>query len=190
MKRLAIILVILSLLMLAACEGEPATSGDVSEFENRIASLENQLAERESTISDLETQLDAKSNQISTLEQRLAELEELLEETTTPAPTPSPSTFEPIVITGSGDKTSPPFTVTTEEWIIDWSYVPDPEYPEFAVFGFYVYPRGETLWDVESVLFPKGTSGSTYVYADAGDYYVEVSTANIESWEIIIKPPE
>jgi len=101
-----------------------------------------------------------------------------------------PATFEPIVITGSGDKTSPPFTITTKEWIIEWSYVADPEYPEFAVFGFFIYPRGETALYVESVLFPEGTSGSTYSYAGAGEYYIAVSAANVKSWEVIISPAQ
>jgi len=106
-----------------------------------------------------------------------------------PAPPPPPPSFEPIVITGSGDKTSPPFTVTTEEWVIDWSYTPDPEYPEMAIFGFFVYPRGETALYVESVLFPEGTSGSTYSYAGTGEYYIKVTAGNVKSWEIIISPP-
>ena len=184
MKRpLLIILVILTGVMLTAC----AAPADVSELESRVTSLETQLSEKEATITDLETQLDAKSKRISTLEQRVAELEELLAEATAPAPTPS--TFEPIVITGSGDKTSSPFTVTTEEWVIDWSYVPDPEYPEMAMFGFFVYPRGETALYVESVLFAEETSGSTYSYADAGEYYIKVTAGNIKSWEIVISPP-
>jgi hypothetical protein len=98
-------------------------------------------------------------------------------------------TFDPITITGTGDKTSPPFTVTTEEWVINWSFVPDSEYPDLAVLGFYVYPRGETAAYVESVAMPSGTSGSTYSYAGPGDYYVKVISANIESWTIIITPP-
>jgi hypothetical protein len=97
--------------------------------------------------------------------------------------------FEPILITGSSDKTSPPFTVTTKEWIIDWSYVPDPEWPEMAVFGFFVYPRGETVMFVESVLFPEGTSGTTYSYAGAGEYYIQVLVGNVKSWEVVISPP-
>ena len=95
-----------------------------------------------------------------------------------------------IVITGCGDKTSPPFTVTTEEWCIDWSYVPSPEYPEAAIFGFFVYPRGETAAYVESVLFPEGTSGSTYSYAGVGEYYIKVTAGNVEVWEVVISPPQ
>ena len=98
-----------------------------------------------------------------------------------------PPTSEPTTFTGSSDRTTPPFTVTTSEWIIDWSYVPDYEYPEYAGFGFYVYPRGETVMYVESVL-SGSTSGSTYSYAGPGEYYVEVLAANLKSWTIIISP--
>jgi len=96
--------------------------------------------------------------------------------------------FEPIVLTGSGDRKTPPFTVTTEEWIIDWSYTTGE--PEWAMFSFYIYPRGETLFNVESCLFPSDTSGTTYSYAGVGEYYVEVSAANINDWEIVIRPPD
>lgn len=113
-------------------------------------------------------------------------------ETTTPSlpePQPEPQTFEPIVITGSGDKTSPPFSVTTDEWIIDWSFIPNPEYPELAVFGFFIYPRGETVSFVESVSFAD-EEGSTYSYAGSGEYYLEVIAANIEGWEVVVRPAE
>jgi len=103
-----------------------------------------------------------------------------------PIPETKPVTFEPIIITGTGDKTSPPFTVTTGEWVIDWSYTPTD--PEYAVFGLFVYPRGETAVFVESVLFPESTSGTTYSYAGPGEYYIKVSSGNIEQWEIVIKP--
>lgn len=99
-----------------------------------------------------------------------------------------PETFSPITFTGSSDKTTSPFEVTTEEWIIDWSYVPDSEYPEYAAFGFFIYPRGETAMYVESISSPGSTSDSTYSYAGSGEYYITVLCANVESWEIIIRP--
>jgi hypothetical protein len=101
----------------------------------------------------------------------------------------APATFKSITFTGSSDRTTPPFTTTTSEWVIDWSYIPDYEYPEYATFGFLVYPRGETVDFVKSVLFPESTSGSTYSYAGPGEYYIEVLCANIKSWKITIKPP-
>ncbi|GAI65544.1 unnamed protein product, partial [marine sediment metagenome] len=101
--------------------------------------------------------------------------------------------FEPILITGTSDKTGPSFTITTEEWVIDWSYVPDPEWtaalvPGMNVFGFFVYPRGQTAMYVESVLLPEGTSGTIYSYAGAGEYYIQV-IGNMKSWELKISPP-
>lgn len=95
----------------------------------------------------------------------------------------------PIVVTGSGDKTSRPFTIATDEWVIDWSYVPDPEYSDIGVvFSVFVYPRGETAVYVESVLFPESTSGSTYSYAGAGQYYIKVVAGGVKSWEVVISP--
>ena len=99
------------------------------------------------------------------------------------------TTFESIIITGIGDKASQPFRVTTKEWIVNWSYVPYPEYPQLAVFSFFIYPRGETVIFVELMLVPEGTSGSTYSYAGAGEYYIKVIADNVKSWEIVISPP-
>ena len=105
------------------------------------------------------------------------------------APPEEATTFESIIITGTGGKTSQPFTVTTKEWIINWSYVPYPEYPELAVFQFFLYPRGETVMFEEFMLLPEGTSGSTYSYAGAGEYYIKVKANNVKSWEVVISPP-
>ncbi|TET42225.1 MAG: hypothetical protein E3J66_03940 [Dehalococcoidia bacterium] len=102
-------------------------------------------------------------------------------------PVTEPQTFERITITGAGDKTSAPFEVTTDEWIIEWSYTADD--PEWAAFYFFVYPRGETVMYVESVTAGEGeTHGSTYSYAGPGEYYVAVLAANIEHWQITVKP--
>ena len=103
-------------------------------------------------------------------------------------PTITETTFSPITFSGSGSEKTPPFTVTTNEWIIDWSYVPSPEFPDLAVFGFFIYPRGETIFSVESVLFPSSTSSSTYSYAGSGEYYLDITSANVSSWTITIRP--
>ena len=111
--------------------------------------------------------------------------------TSTSEPQAEPETFEPITISGSGNKTSPPFTVTTDEWIIDWSYEIDPEYEDIgAAFSFFIYPRGETEVYVECILFPDETSGSTYSYAGAGEYYIKVIAVGTKNWGIIIWPPQ
>lgn len=94
----------------------------------------------------------------------------------------------PITFNGSGERTTPPFTVTTSEWIIDWSYVPDYDFPGTASFGLFVYPRGGEEDYVESVVLPKATEGSIHSYAGPGEYYIEVFCGNVESWTIGIRP--
>ncbi len=138
--------------------------------------------------NEVMAELEVVKQQLADAERKLADFPMIVEPVVPVVPVlpPVPTTFDPIVTTGSGDKKSPPFTVTTEEWVIDWSYV---SVSEYAVFAFYVYPRGETLWDVVSVLLPQGTSGTTYSYAGVGEYYIEVTAYNIESWEIVISSP-
>lgn len=108
----------------------------------------------------------------------------------TPPPTttqPEAVTFSPITVSGVASKVSPPFTVTTNEWIIDWSYSTDD--PEYAVFGFFIYPRGETVMYVESLITTnQQTSGTTYSYAGPGDYYVDAQAANVNGWQVTIRP--
>lgn len=97
--------------------------------------------------------------------------------------------FSPIIITGSGDQTSPPFEVTSSEWLVEWSYTADE--PEGVVFLILIYPRGKTENSVESI-WPRPnsvTSGSKYSYAGEGEYYLEVLALNIDSWEVVISPP-
>lgn len=103
-----------------------------------------------------------------------------------PTSKPSPATFSPITLRGTDSTTTPPFTITTKEWVIDWSY--STSEPDFAVFGFFVYPRGETNSYVESVLFPKANNGTTYSYAGPGEYYIKTNVGNINQWEITISP--
>lgn len=106
-----------------------------------------------------------------------------------PKPSPSSSSqgvaFQPIVITGSGGKTTAPFLITTAEWIIDWSYVPDGDYP---VFGAFIHRRSDDAVYQGITASKKETSGSTYCYAGPGEYYLEIHVMNIKNWEITIRP--
>jgi uncharacterized protein YceK len=105
---------------------------------------------------------------------------------TTVTITKLPASFIPITFTGSGDMTTPPFAVTTSEWIIDWSYTTDSNYPGLYI---YIYPRGETASFVTNINSGDISSGSSYCYAGAGEYYLKVSEANLQNWTITIRPP-
>jgi len=105
------------------------------------------------------------------------------------APAEQATTFEPIIITGTANETSEPFSVNTKEWIANWSYVPYPEYPELAAFQLYIYPKGEAIMFEEFLLDPEGTSGSLYSDTGAGEYYIRVVANNVKSWEVVISSP-
>ncbi len=94
--------------------------------------------------------------------------------------------FDPIIISGIDSVTSAPFTITTNEWVYEWSYIPDSS--DMPVFSFFIYPRGETNLYTEVFMSTGETSGSSYSYAGKGEYYIKVFAANISHWEITIKP--
>ena len=104
--------------------------------------------------------------------------------TQTPSNTAS-TTFQPITLTGTSDETTPPFTVTTKEWTAAWTY--QASNPTESMFSFFIYPRGETMMYTEAENNVSST-GSTYVYAGPGDFYILVQVANISSWTITIGP--
>ena len=104
---------------------------------------------------------------------------------------PSTNTFEPIVFSGSDSQKTPPFTIPTKEWIIDWSYTTSGSPP--ILFSVMVYPRGKTPEKgdtyAEAIIYPQKTSGTTYSYAGPGDYYLVVGAYDIEEWVVTIRPP-
>lgn len=91
---------------------------------------------------------------------------------------------QPIIFNGVDSKTTAPFTINSDEWIIEWNYSPQPIMPVFTVL---IYPRGETVFYVKAII-TETTNGYTYCYANAGEYYLDIAAANLNSWEIVIKP--
>ncbi len=92
-------------------------------------------------------------------------------------------------ITGSSDQTTDYFNVPTNEWSVTWSYTPDPQYPQYAGFYFYIYPKGETAVYVDSVSATgdRQTSGTSYVHEGSKDYYLKILDANIPNYTIQIE---
>jgi len=105
---------------------------------------------------------------------------------TTVTITKLPASFAPITFTGSGDMTTPPFAVTTSEWIIDWSYTTEDS--NYSSLYIYIYPRGETSSYVTRIDSGEVTHGTSYCYAGPGEYYIEVLEANTQNWTITIRP--
>jgi hypothetical protein len=98
------------------------------------------------------------------------------------------TSFSTIRLSGNSDMNTAVFTVTSDAFLINWSYTPQPGMADDALFNYFLYPAGETVIYVNSVLFPTSTSGSTYCYAGAGQYYFSVACYAVTVWNITISP--
>ena len=109
---------------------------------------------------------------------------------TTPAtpvvtPTPSPT---PTVFTGQGDKDTAVFSVASWSFTVRWTT--SSESPEYAGFGFFVYPEGETVGYVCDADYDEAVgTDSTVCRGGPGQFYMKVLAANLSSWRIEITGP-
>lgn len=89
---------------------------------------------------------------------------------------------------GSETYTTNYFVCSHVEWGITWAYTPDPNYPDMGGFLIAAYPQGETVSYV-AYIYKTGsanTNGVTYIHNKAGTFYLTISTANTQSYTIII----
>lgn len=87
--------------------------------------------------------------------------------------------------TAKSDKTTETFYISGAKWRINWTA--NAESPEFGVFGFFVYPEGETVMYVESVSHDGSGSDTTYIYQGNNSFYIKVLAANLSSWTIEVE---
>ena len=104
----------------------------------------------------------------------------------------SPDNWSEVVrFTGSGSEhyTTDYFTCEHVEWRILWEYVPDPDYPELAIFNVYTYPEGEEVWFTDCILKTgaENTSGNSYIHNEAGTFYMVINIANTETYTIVVE---
>jgi len=91
-----------------------------------------------------------------------------------------------IGFTGKGDKTTAPFHISGAKWRINWTVTE--AVAGMGVFGFFVYPEGETVMYVESIMHSDGSaSDTTYIYKGKGSFYIKVGAANLSSWTIEVE---
>jgi len=92
-------------------------------------------------------------------------------------------------ITGSADQTSKTFSIAVQEWRLQWSYTPDPNFPDLTFFGVLVYPEGKDAGYIDS-FYVNGsvqTSGVEDINSTLGNYHLEILDANIPSYTIIVQ---
>jgi hypothetical protein len=92
-------------------------------------------------------------------------------------------------ITGSTDQTTATFNIPAQEWRLQWSYTPDPQYPQYSALYIYVYPQGETAAYIDEVHASGNaqTSSTEYIYQGSGSFYLKILDANIPSYTITIQ---
>ncbi|MCW4028465.1 MAG: hypothetical protein NWE92_02310 [Candidatus Bathyarchaeota archaeon] len=92
-------------------------------------------------------------------------------------------------VTGSNGQTTDYFYIPATQWRITWSYVPDPAYPDYAVFSVFIYPKGETTMFTETMtkVGANETSGVTYIGEGQKDYYIQVICANLNKYTITVE---
>ncbi|TET20934.1 hypothetical protein E3J74_01335 [Candidatus Bathyarchaeota archaeon] len=142
------------------------------------SALEQQISQLEGQVSTLESQVQEKDNQISNLTSQITELEQLV------PPLTKGEWNTIITFTGSAYKTTELFHIPSETWRINWTYTGG----SLAIFGFFVYPEGETVLPVET-LSATGSSKSdaTYIYEGQDNFYVKLLAANIDPWTLTVQ---
>ena len=151
---------------------------DTTELEQRISDLEGQ-------VNTLQGEIDDKDNQITNLQSQIAELQSQIEELEQLVPPLRKGEWNTIIsFTGSTGKTTELFYIPGENWRINWSYTNG----ELALFGFFVYPEGETAMFVETLTsMGPSQSDTTYIYRGPGSFYITLSAANVEEWTLTIE---
>jgi hypothetical protein len=122
-------------------------------------------------------------------------VEKTITETVTAPSEPMPATPKPEAgwktintFTGSDDKSTEDFNVPASYWRVVYSVSAESE--QWGLFSFFIYPSGETAMFVASGDLDGSGSETSYVRAEAGDFWIKVNAANLKSWTIEIQIQE
>ncbi len=87
---------------------------------------------------------------------------------------------------GNGDKNTDTFYIKGSKFKMTYTLAKSNDY---SVFSFFVYPESETIMYTDSVMTDMGKEGtdSTISYHGAGTYYLSITSANLDNWDIIVE---
>lgn len=83
---------------------------------------------------------------------------------------------------GKDGKTTAPFHISGSKWRVHWTV--EAEEPEYAMFDFWVYPKGETVGYVEHISQDGVGGDTTYIYEGNGSFYIKVFAVFLKRWTI------
>ena len=88
-----------------------------------------------------------------------------------------------ITFTDKKDKVTDSFKIAGPSWRINWKITATDK--TWAGINMIVYRKGETGRYVDILSHTDSiTEGSDLIYADEGEFYIKVTTANVSEWEI------
>jgi len=157
----------------------------ISQLEKQVEDLQNQIKSKDTQIFNLQNQLDDKNTKISNLQSQISDLQSRIKKLEALVPPLRKGEWNAIItFTGSTDKTTELFHIPGGTWRINWTYTGR----ELAGFSFLVYPEGEKVMYIETLMtMGPSQSDTTYIYKGPGNYYIKVSAANIEEWTLTIE---
>lgn len=81
------------------------------------------------------------------------------------------------------------FQINGAQFRLLWRYTADYQFPQYAGFGFFVYPEGETARYVDSMglVYGESKSDTEYVHEGPGSFYLKVLSANLIQWSITVE---
>lgn len=95
------------------------------------------------------------------------------------------------VVKGSATKTTRSFYVNSDEWKVHAAY--SAYEPDYLGMMVYIYRKGDnqlvTMLSIDGYFLLGGgymQMGDTYVYEGPGEYYLEVTSANVETWRVVV----
>mgnify|MGYP000197391508 CR=1 FL=1 len=156
----------------------------ISNLQSQISNLQNQLKNKNAQIANLQAQIKDKNMQIDALQDKIVDLQSQIEKLETLIPPLRKGEWNTIItFTGSAFKTTELFHIPSGTWRINWTY----KGGELAVFSFFVYPEGETMYIETLMTMGSSKSDTTYIYKGPGNYYIKVLATNIKEWTITIE---
>ncbi len=98
-----------------------------------------------------------------------------------------PAWHEVITFTGSNNKNTDTFQIKGEKFKLTYTIkgLPDNR-PDDSRFSVYSFTPGSTSYTSYASLTKEGTDSST-VYKGSGEYYLQLNTANLQSWSVKVE---
>lgn len=156
--------------------------------DSQISSLNSQLKSKESQINSLKSQLQSKNNEINNLKRQISELQSRIEELEQVSCLSKyeQGTWNVVAeFSGKFEKNTETFIVPGDTLRITFTIKGSSKYGRFS---FYLYKLGEEYYTESFLFYEPPLTETVFVYnLEPGEYYLKISCANLDSWQITVE---